>query len=118
MIEPEKLAGFRLEAEMTLSMQSDHDWSQKYVNMRAKETLELLDEIARLQALVKDGVTFKLGDVVREVGAEDPTGTIIQIKEGEYFEQAYVVKLYKPFGITKTITYYHDEIELIRRGNG
>lgn len=79
------------------------------------ELREALDRLEKLEELVKE-VTFKVGDVVREVGDDEPTGEIIQIKEGRD-EKAYVVNLYSPpptAGFT-SITYYADEIELIER---
>jgi hypothetical protein len=113
-IEAGKLKDIREESERVLAIRGD-SWSPQYVKNRAAITLELLDEIERLKALVKE-VPFKVGDVVREVGDDEPTGEIIQIKEGRG-EKAYVVKLYNPppnAGFT-LITYYEDEIELIER---
>lgn len=74
---------------------------------------EVVDRLEKLEPLMKS-VRFEEGDIVREVGQEDPTGEIIQIKEGQH-ETAYIVKLYKPSIHFKSITYYEDEIELIER---
>lgn len=74
---------------------------------------EVVDRLEKLEPLMKS-VRFEEGDIVREVGQEDPTGEIIQIKEGQH-ETAYIVKLYKPSVHFKSITYYEDEIELIER---
>jgi len=114
-IDAEKLADIREESVKVVGGYGN-SWSSGYVRNRAAITLELLDEIARLQKLVKEA-PFKLGDVVREVGEEEPTGKIVQIKEGEVFERAYVVHLFDPPPTANftTITYYHDEIELIER---
>lgn len=74
------------------------------------ERLEMLEPVAKT-------APFEVGDIVREVGEEELTGEVIQIKhESEgYFETAYLVKLYKPTLHSKSITYYHDEIELMER---
>lgn len=78
-----------------------------------------IERLKALEALVKD-VPFKVGDVVREVGEEEPTGEIIKISD-VHGEQACLVKLYTEVpryngcASTKSITYYGDEIELIER---
>lgn len=115
MIEPGKLADIREESERVIATRGD-SWSPTYVKNRASITLELLDEIERLRGLVVTA-PFEVGDIVREVGEEELTGEIIQIKHTPdgYFETAYIVKLYKPTVNFKNISYYHDEIELIER---
>jgi hypothetical protein len=111
-IEAEKLADIEAEAKRTVEIRGD-SWSPTYVKNRAAETLELVEEIRRLQELAKEA-PFLLGDVVREVGEEEPTGKIVLIKESRH-DTGYVVKLFRPNGFTGNITYYHDEIELIER---
>lgn len=73
----------------------------------------LLAEVERLQKLVKE-VPFKIGDVVREVGDEEPTGEIMNITEYPA-GKGYRVKLYKEYANIKSIIYYAEEIELIKR---
>lgn len=119
MIEPGKLKDIREESERVVATRGD-SWNPTYVKNRAAITLELLDEIARLQELVKE-VPFKVGDVVREVGEEELTGTILEVKTVND-EQVTKVKLFTPVprydGTSyETITYYADEIELMVRGN-
>lgn len=77
---------------------------------------EVVERLEKLEPLVKS-VPFEEGDIVREVGEEELTGEIIQIKHesGGFYEKAYVVKLYRPSVNYKSITYYEDEIELIER---
>lgn len=111
MIEPGTLADIREESKRVIAIRGD-SWSPSYVKSRAEITLELLDEIERLRKMI--GAPFEIGDVVREVGEEESTGEIIQIKEGPN-ETAYIVRLYRPSVNFKFITYYHDEIELIER---
>ncbi len=116
MIDAEKLSDIREESERVLAIRGD-SWSPAYVKNRAAITLELLDEIARLQGLVETlskSVPFKVGDTVRGVGEDEPTGEIIQIKDGRN-EKGYVVKLFQKYPHFDTITYYDDEIELIER---
>jgi hypothetical protein len=74
------------------------------------ERLEMLEPVAKT-------APFEVGDIVRAVGEEEPTGRVIQIKhEAEgYFETAYLVKLYKPTLHSNSISYYQDEIELMER---
>lgn len=112
MIEAGKLKDIREESERVVATRGD-SWSPTYVKHRAAITLELLDEIERLRGLVKT-VPFEEGDIVREVGEEELTGEVIQIKEGPN-ETAYVVRLYKPPVHFKSITYYQHEIELMER---
>lgn len=76
----------------------------------------LLKDLETAQELAKKA-PFEEGDIVREVGQEETTGEIIQVKHatGGYHETAYLVKLYRPITGFKSITYYADEIELIER---
>lgn len=73
----------------------------------------VLARLVELEKLAKS-VPFEVGDIVREVGEEELTGEIVQIKEG-IDENAYIVKLYKPSIHFNSITFYEDEIELIER---
>lgn len=114
MIEDEKLKDIREESVRVVGGYGD-SWSSGYVRGRAAITLELLDEIERLKKLAKTA-PFKVGDVVRAVGDEEPTGTIDMIKQtNDEYSTGYVVKLFKPNGWMGFITYYEDEIELIER---
>jgi hypothetical protein len=74
---------------------------------------EVLDRLEMLEPVAKTA-PFEVGDIVREVGEEELTGEVIQIKEGQH-ETAYVVRLYKPTVHFKSITFYQNEIELIER---
>lgn len=44
-----RLEEIKNESQSVLNVQTDFEWSQTYVNMRAKETLELVAEVERLQ---------------------------------------------------------------------
>ena len=80
------------------------------------ELRELLDELDRLSGVEKPAA-FKLDDIVREVGEEENTGKIVQIKESSN-GTAYVVELFKPYPKFNTVIYYEDEIELRERKDG
>jgi len=123
-IDAEKLKDIREESVKVVGGYGNN-WSSGYVRNRAAITLELLDEIDGLKSeldrwkgLLKD-LPFKEGDVVREVGEEEPTGEVIEVKVVND-EQALKVRLFEPVPrwdgtVRKTITYYEDEIELIER---
>jgi hypothetical protein len=55
-----------------------------------------------------------VGDVVREVGEEEPTGEITHVEEHND-EMCYRVKLYQPTRYSISIVYYEGEIELYER---
>ncbi len=84
-----------------------------HVALKMEDAAGLLTYIAELEEQVKE-IPLGLGDIVREVGQEDPTGEVIQIKDGPN-ETGYLVKLYDPSACYKSIIYYRDEIELIER---
>jgi hypothetical protein len=71
----------------------------------------LLDYIEELK---KNQATMGVGDIVREVGEEEPTGEITLVEEHDD-EMCYRVKLYRPTRYSKDIFYYEGEIELIER---
>lgn len=76
----------------------------------------VVERLEMLEPVVKTA-PFEVGDVVREVGEEELTGEVIQIKhESEgYFETGYLVKLYRPTLYSKSIIYYQNELELMER---
>lgn len=80
----------------------------------ARGVLEYIAELERSVASLSKEVLPKVGDVIREVGEDDPTGEIIQIKEGPH-EEGYLVKLYTPTRFSDSIIYYRDEFEIMER---
>lgn len=73
----------------------------------------LLDYIAELENRIK-AIPLQVNDRVREVGDDEPSGTIIEIREVND-EPIYEVKLDLPSKHFTTIMYYHHEIELYER---
>lgn len=80
------------------------------VEFYTEEVRSVLKYIAELEL----EVPLNVGDIVSEIGCNDPDGTIISITEGPN-ETMYTVKLFKGYARMDTINYYRNEIRLHER---
>lgn len=90
-----------------------------HIALSVEDAAGLLNHIEELEsriAFLKPNAVPQLGDVIREVGQEDLTGEIIEIKEGPH-ELGYLVKLYAPSKFSDSITYYREEFEIMERAS-
>lgn len=81
--------------------------------LEAVEATGLLKDLETAREIAKTA-PFEVGDIVRELGYDEPTGEIVNITE--YPDgKGYRVKLYKEYANIKSIIYFDGEIELIER---